>query len=374
MNFIDLSLQQNLIGKNVRKRFDDILNRGSFIMGREVSELEETLSQYVGVKHCISCANGTDALQLSLMSLNINRGDKVITTPFTFFATAEAIAIVGAEPIFVDIDETTYNLCPKKLEIYLSKLSVEDRNQVKAVIAVDLFGLPAHYNEIQDICKKFELKLIEDGAQGFGGAIKDRKVCSFGDIATTSFFPAKPLGCYGDGGAVFTNSDELAEKVKSFRVHGKGVDKYDNVRIGLNSRLDTLQAAVLLEKIEIFNEELSKRQVAAERYISKISNAFIKPFLPKEYKCAWAQFCLRVESYSERDEVIKKLSRKKIPCQIYYKTPLHLQSAFSNLGYSKGDFEISEKVSNSIFSIPMHPYLTNTQIDLIAEALNECKT
>jgi dTDP-4-amino-4,6-dideoxygalactose transaminase len=374
MKFIDLDKQYNLLKEKISFRIHEVLRRGSFIMGPEVFDLEEKLKTYVGVSHCISCANGTDALQLSLMALGIGSGDKVITTPFTFFATAEAISIVGATPLFIDIDEGSYNISPNKLEEYLDSITEENKEKVKAVIAVDLFGLPADYRKLSSICRQHGLKLIEDGAQSFGAQIDGEKSCRFGDIATTSFFPAKPLGCYGDGGAVFTDSKLISDKVRSLRVHGKGEDKYDNVCIGLNSRLDTLQAGVLLEKMKIFDEEIEKRQNVASYYTRNIEGDFILPSIPNDYRSVWAQYSLRCRSSEKRKVVMQKLSEKNIPTQIYYKKPIHLQKAFEELGYKIGDFKVTEKVSETIFSIPMHPYIEREQQNLIVNALNDCSS
>ena len=264
MEFIDLQAQYQHLKTRIDKRIAKVLDHGKYIMGPEVQELEEKLADYVGVKHAISCANGTDALQLCLMTLDIKAGDAVFCPTFTFFASAEVIAFAGATPVFVDSDERTFNICPVDLEKRIKAVISEGKLNLKAIIAVDLFGLPANYPELERIAQKYGLKLIEDAAQGFGGDINGQRAGSFGDIATTSFFPAKPLGCYGDGGAIFTNNDEYAELIRSYRVHGKGKDKYDNVRVGINSRLDTVQAAILLEKLIEFPTELIKRQRAAE--------------------------------------------------------------------------------------------------------------
>ena len=370
MRFIDLNHQYELIEDRISKRINAILKKGSFIMGPEVVELEDKLKSYVGVSHCVTCANGTDALQLSLMALGIGAGDKVITTPFTFFATAEAISIVGATPVFIDIEEDTYNISPDKLDTYLGSINADEKESLKAVIAVDLFGLPANYEKLSEICHEHNLKLIEDGAQSFGATLNGKKTGSFGDISTTSFFPAKPLGCYGDGGAVFTDSEVLAEKVRSLRVHGKGQDKYDNIAIGLNSRLDTIQAGVLLEKLSIFDGEVLNRQKVADNYTKEIDQNFVLPFAPESFSCVWAQYSLRCQSSEERNRLQEKLKERNIPTQVYYKVPLHLQQAFKSLGYKKGDFEVSESVSETIFSLPMHPYLNPEDQNLIIESLN----
>lgn len=371
MKFIDLDFQYELLKEKISNRLRGVLESGSYIMGPEVLELEEQLKSYVGVGHCVTCANGTDALQLSLMALGLKENDRVITTPFTFFATAEAISIVGAEPIFIDIEESSYNISPEKIEAFLSKLNKDELGKIKAIIAVDLFGLPANYAKLKKICQDYNLFLIGDGAQSFGGEVECKKTGSFGEISTTSFFPAKPLGCYGDGGAVFTDSKELADLVRSLRVHGKGKDKYDNIRIGLNSRLDTIQAAVLLEKLMIFDNELHLRQKVANYYQQNIGDGYIKPSIYDNHMSAWAQYSLRCKAGDARKSIQEKLNAKGIPTQVYYKIPLHLQTAFRDLMYKRGDFPVAEKVSETIFSIPMHPYLKREDQDLIIEVLNQ---
>jgi dTDP-4-amino-4,6-dideoxygalactose transaminase len=354
MQFIDLQAQYQHLKTKIDKRIADVLNHGKYIMGPEVQELEEKLAKYVGVKHAITCANGTDALTLSLMVLDIKEGDAVFCPTFTFFATAEVIAFANATPVFVDSDEHTFNICPQNLEQKIIKTIEEGKFKPKAIIAVDLFGLPANYPEIEAIAKKYNLKLIEDAAQGFGGSIDGRKAGSFGDIATTSFFPAKPLGCYGDGGAVFTNNDDYAELLRSYRVHGKGNDKYDNVRIGVNSRLDTIQAAILLEKLAEFPQELINRNEAAVKYENELTNLYKTPKTPVGYVSSWAQYTLLSEI---REQVMAQYEEKGIPTVIYYGTCMHQQTAFVHLGYQKGDFPVAEKLAKQVFSLPMHPYL-----------------
>lgn len=368
MEFIDLKAQYQLLEEKIDQRIKKVLKHGRYIMGPEVFELEEKLAEYCGVKHAITVANGTDALQLSLMALGIGPGDAVITTTFSFFASAEVISLVGAIPIFVDIEEDTFNICPEKLEQTILKYSDSADFKVKAVIAVDLFGLPADYTKIEPLCKEHGLFLIEDAAQSFGASIKDRKACSFGDIATTSFFPAKPLGCYGDGGAVFTGSDELAEMVKSLRVHGMGKDKYDNVRIGMNSRLDTIQAAVLLEKIKNVENEIECRNKNAKNYNSRLNKCFHVPFSPEGFMSAIAQYTVKVEA-ERRQEVLGNLGGQDIPAQIYYNKPIHLLDAFSSLQLVKGLYPVAEKLSNEVFSIPVHAYLEADQQERVIEAL-----
>lgn len=354
IQFIDLAAQYQHLKTKIDARIKTVLDHGHYIMGPEVQEFEEELAKYVGVKHAITCGNGTDALTLAMMVLDIKPGDAVFCPTFTFFATAEVIAFEGATPVFVDSDEATFNICPIDLEKRIQATIAEGKLTPKAIIAVDLFGLPANYPEIQKIADKYSLKLVEDAAQGFGGSIDGKRAGSFGDIATTSFFPAKPLGCYGDGGAIFTNNDEYAELLKSYRVHGKGKDKYDNVRIGMNSRLDTIQAAILLEKLAEFPTELVNRNKAADNYEITLSAKYKTPQVPTGYVSSWAQYTL---VSSNRNAVMKAYEEQGIPTVIYYGTCMHEQTAFSNLGYNPGDFVVAEKLARSVFSLPMHPYL-----------------
>lgn len=354
MQFIDLAAQYSHLKTKIDRRIQDVLNHGAYIMGPEVFELEEKLADYVGVKHAISCANGTDALSLAMMSLDIKAGDAVFCPTFTFFATAEAVAFVGANPIFVDSDIDTYNICVVNLEKQIKHVISEGRYRPRAIIAVDLFGLPANYPEIEVLANKYNLKIIEDAAQGFGGAIHGKRSGSFGDIATTSFFPAKPLGCYGDGGAVFTNSDHLADLVRSFRVHGKGKDKYDNVRIGMNSRLDTIQAAILLEKLHAFPAELEARNLAANNYASTLGASVKTPIVPKGYTSSWAQYTIQSD---DRAVLIEKYKKNGIPTAIYYAKCLHKQTAFRHIE-NQGDFPNAEKLSRTVLSLPMHGYMS----------------
>ncbi len=368
MQFIDLSLQQDRIKKNIRRRIFDVLTHGKYIMGPEVFEIEQKLADYVGVKNCISCSSGTDALLISLMALGIGPNDAVITTPFTYIATAEVLALLGATPVFVDIYKTTYNINPNLIGNAVDFAKDKGLNP-KAIMPVDLFGLPARYRLIEVEAKKNNLLILSDSAQGFGGSIRGRKAGSYGDIATTSFFPAKPLGCYGDGGAIFTDNDNLADTMKSIRIHGSGIDKYENIRVGINGRLDTIQAAILIEKLAIFSDELKSRNRIANYYKSNIKENFKTPFVPNDYISSWAQFSLLAKSESHRSNIMNFLKSKNIPSVIYYRIPLHLQPVFSSLAYKEGDFPISEEVSKSIFSIPMHPYLTEEEQDYIIDAI-----
>ena len=370
MQFIDLKKQQQLIRSNIDKGIRRVLDHGKYIMGPEVFELEERLADYVGVRNCISCSSGTDALLIPLMAKGIGPGDAILTTPFTYIATAEVISILGATPIFVDIYEKTYNIDPSKIKQGID-LAYEKNLTPKAIIPVDLFGLPARYRLIEDIAKKHDLFIIEDAAQGFGGSVRGIKSGAFGLVSSTSFFPAKPLGGYGDGGAIFTNDDNLASKMKSIRVHGTGKDKYDNVRLGINGRLDTIQAAIMLEKLKIFDKELVLRNHIAEYYLKGIEGNYKLPYVPKGYVSSWAQFSILAKSTSYRKQIIQKLKGKNIPSMIYYSMPLHMQPVFRYLGYGPKDFPIAEDVSSRIFSIPMHPYLNKNKQDLILKVLFE---
>jgi len=356
MQFIDLQAQYKHLKKRIDARIQTVLDHGKYIMGPEVQEFEEQLSSYVGVKHSIGVANGTDALQLALMALGVKQGDAVFVPTFTFFASAEVVPLLGATPVFVDIDEYTYNICPVSLKSAIETTLKEGKLTPKIIMAVDLFGLPADYMSIKTIADKYGLKIIEDAAQGFGGSINGKRACSFGDIATTSFFPAKPLGCYGDGGAVFTNDDDLAALIRSLRVHGKGADKYDNVRIGLNSRLDTIQAAILIEKLNNFPWELEQRQKVSELYNEKLADQFHIPVVPEGYLSSWAQYTVQAKA-GTRESHMAAYKDKGVPTMVYYGTNMHEQTAFKGLGYKSGDFPTAEKASKSVFSLPMHPYL-----------------
>ena len=319
------------------------------------------------MKYCVTCGSGTDALLIPLMAYNISEGDAVFTTNYSFFATTEVISQVGAKPIFVDIDPKTFNLDPELLESQIKDTIDKNEFKPKAIIAVDLFGQLADYSKIQKIAKKYNLLLIEDAAQSFGAKYKDKKSCSFGDVAATSFFPAKPLGCYGDGGAIFTNDIKYAEIFKSIRVHGQGTNKYDNVRIGLNSRLDTIQASVLLNKLTIFDDELLRRQNISSYYSNSLENLLETPHISNENFSSWAQYSLLASDENSRNEIVELLNENDIPTAIYYK---NIFSKMSLYNCSKS-FTISEKISKRIFSIPMHPYLTESEMDKIIDLIIE---
>jgi UDP-2-acetamido-2-deoxy-ribo-hexuluronate aminotransferase len=373
--FIDLAAQQKRIYSGLERRIKEVLAHGKYIMGPEVGELEERLAGYAGVKHAIACSSGTDALLMPLMAYGVGPGDAVFTSPFTFIATAEVIALLGATPIFVDIDPRTFNMDPERLELVVEAVKNGDQGvhplpiagngqlTPKGIIAVDLFGLPADYERINAVAKDNGLFVIEDAAQSFGATFEGKRAGALAHVAATSFFPAKPLGCYGDGGAVLTDSDDLADIMDSIRVHGKGKEKYDNVRVGINGRLDTLQAAVLLEKLEVFQEEIEARNRVAERYSEGLKDLVQVPYIPEGSISAWAQYSIVPE---EREGLQEALKNYGIPTAIYYPKPLHLQGAFADLGYKPGDFPVSEEMSRKIFSLPMHPYLEEDTIDRIA--------
>jgi UDP-2-acetamido-2-deoxy-ribo-hexuluronate aminotransferase len=386
MNFIDLKTQQKRIKEQLDANIQRVLAHGSYVMGPEVKELEKRLAAYTGTKHAISCASGTDALLMALMAYGVKPGDAIFTTPFTFIATAEVVSLLGATPVFVDIDPKTFNIDPAKLALAIKAVKANDPSSYplpiahgpsplipKGIIPVDLFGLPADYDAIDAIAREHGLFVIEDAAQSFGGKYKDKMACSFGDIACTSFFPAKPLGCYGDGGMCFTDDDRLAALMESIRIHGKGDHKYDNVRIGINGRCDTIQAAILLAKFDIFPEEVELRQTVAQRYTDLLSHSPspIAPYLPRDARSVWAQYSLLAENEDHRTALLKKLQDNKIPTAIYYPTPLHLQTAFAFLGYQAGSLPVSEDSATRIFSLPMHPYLTQQEQENIAEIIRK---
>lgn len=369
IQFIDLKAQQARIREDVEARMRRVLDHGAYIMGPEVRELEAQLAAYTGRKHCLSCASGTDALLMALMAYQIGPGDAIITSPFTFIATAEVISLLGATPVFVDIDPETYNLDPGELEAAVRSDILQKKGlTVRGIIPVDLFGQPADYAEITAFAQKYGLFVIEDAAQAFGSEYRGAKSCSFGEIACTSFFPAKPLGCYGDGGAVFTDDDALAEKLRSIRVHGQGHHKYDNVRIGINGRLDTMQAAVLLSKMSIFDDELPRRNRVAERYNAALAGTVVTPVVREDRSSVWAQYCILSD---ERETLLERLKGQGVPTAIYYPKPLHLQDAYKTLGYHKGDFPKTEYAAERIFSLPMHPYLDEEEQDYIIAAFEE---
>lgn len=366
MQFIDLQAQYQAIKKDIDKNIHQVLDSSQYLMGKFVTQLEKELAIYCGVKYCITCANGTDALQLALMAWNIKAGDAVFVPSFTFFSTAEVVSLLGATPIFVDVNENTFNIDTLKLEKAIVQIKKEGMLQPKAIIAVDLFGQPADYEAIHKIAKKYNVEVLEDAAQGFGGSIDEKKACSFGDISTTSFFPAKPLGCYGDGGAIFTNDENIYKLLVSLRIHGKGDFKYDNVRIGMNSRLDAIQAAILIPKLHAFKcFELNKRNEIAALYSECLSNYIRVPYVNIGYISSWAQYTILLRSESERDTLQELLNRANIPTMIYYPKPLHQQKVYSDYDFNLNDLSVSENLSKRCLSLPMHPYLNKDDQMLI---------
>ena len=367
MEFRDLNKQYCVIKDRVQDAIQGVINSTNFISGKQVDELERRLAEYVGVKHCISCANGTDALSLVLRAWGIGKGDAVFVPDFTFFATAEVVSFVGATPIFVDVDEKTFNIDPKKLEEKINETIENSHLKPKVIIPVDLFGLLADYKNIEKIANKYNLLILEDGAQGFGAELNGKRACSFGNAATTSFFPAKPLGCYGDGGAIFTNDDDLAALLISLRVHGKGEDKYDNIRIGVNSRLDTLQAAILNVKFDEFiNNELTSINNVYLKYNKLLSDFLDVPYIPRGYISSFAQYTVKLKNKKQRDGLKKYLSENGIPSIVYYKKPMHKQSAFLDLGIGDEDYTVTNKLCETVLSLPIHPYLTDEDIEHIS--------
>lgn len=363
MQFRDLKTQYHHLKKDIDAAIQTVLDNTNFISGAPVTELEEQLASYVGVKHCETCGNGTDALSLVLMAWGIGPGDAVFVPDFTFFASGEVVAHQGAVPVFVDVDADTFNLDPTRLEEAICAVLAEGRLKPKVIIAVDLFGLPADYPRIQAIADKYGLKVLEDGAQGFGGAINGRRACSFGDAATTSFFPAKPLGCYGDGGAVFTDDTELATLIQSYKIHGKGSFKYDNVRIGVNSRLDTLQAAILQVKLRAFADtELEAVNAVAAQYTEALGSRVKTPAVPEGFSSSWAQYTITLPEVGQRDALQAALKAQGIPTMVYYPKPMHEQTAFEDVPFTKGSCPVTESLCKRVLALPMHPYLAEEDI------------
>ena len=373
MEFRDLKQQYQLHNEQIDTAIKSVLNNADFISGSKVKQLEQELADYVGVKHCVTCANGTDALQLALMTWNIGEGDAVFVPDFTFFSSGEVVPLVGATPVFVDIDENTYNISPESLETAIEYVIQNTDLKPRIIVAVDLFGQPADFDKIRQIADKYHLLILEDAAQGFGGKIGEKKACSFGDIATTSFFPAKPLGCYGDGGAVFTDNDEWTELLRSYCVHGKGKDKYDNVRIGMNSRLDTLQAAILLEKLQFFDDEIVKCNWVAEEYTKRLRDYVKVPFVKKGMYSSWAQYTICFHNGKEREQAMQILKEHNIPTAVYYRKPMHMQGAFEDKHIMGLDYENTEKICECCLSLPLHSYLSIEDIQYIADHLKNIR-
>lgn len=370
MEFRDLKTQYISNKAEIDSAIQNVLLGSRFIGGEPVKQLEQKLADYVGVKHCITCANGTDALQLALMAWGIGDGDAVFVPDFTFFSTAEVVPWMNATPVFVDVEKDTFNISPHSLEEAIREVIKEGKLTPKAVIAVDLFGQPADFPALRAITEKYNLLLLEDGAQGFGGRIGEKIACSFGDIATTSFFPAKPLGCYGDGGAIFTDNDEWAKLMESYKVHGKGEDKYDNVRIGLNSRLDTLQAAVLLAKFDNFVDmEIDAVNLVAEQYSQYLSDVVEVPAVKSGFVSSWAQYTIRIAG--DRDRLKSILAENSIPSMIYYSKPLHEQLAFKEQKRIYCSLDNTIELCREVLSLPMHPYMENRDVEYVCAAVKK---
>ncbi len=370
MQFRDLKKQYEVYQKEMDAAVMESMRDAAFIMGKKVAELEEQLAKYVGVRYCVSCANGTDALQLALMAWGIGEGDAVFVPDFTFFSSGEVVSAVGATPVFVDIDQRTFNISIASLEKAIAHVKGHTKLRPKVIVAVDLFGQPAEFDEIRRISKQNDLYILEDGAQGFGGRIGDRVACSFGDISTTSFFPAKPLGCYGDGGAIFTDNQEWYELLRSYRVHGKGEDKYDNIRVGMNSRLDTIQAAVLQVKFAHFEEEMTACQKAADLYneLLKDQTTIEIPVVLPGYRSSWAQYTILLKNADARTKAMQVLKDNDIPSMIYYKKPMHLQKAFEPLAVECA-CPVTEQTCDRCLSLPMGPFIEEGDIRRICELL-----
>ncbi len=377
MQFRDLKQQYQVLKEDIDAAMIKVATDCNFISGAQVAELEKELAEYVGVKHCVTCANGTDALSIAMMVWDFGEGDAVFVPDFTFFSSGEIVSHCGATPIFVDVEKDTYNMSADSLERAIKKVVDDGKFKPRAIVAVDLFGLPTDFSKLKPIAEKYGLLILEDGAQGFGGRIGDSLACSFGDIATTSFFPAKPLGCYGDGGALFTDNDEWAELMRSIRVHGKGTMKYDNVRIGLNSRLDTIQAAILSVKLKAFKEyEVEAVNKAAEQYTALLKDTVTVPVVPEGFYSSWAQYTIQLKDREQRDKLQQVLKDNGIPSMIYYPKPMHKQLAFG-LATADGacdygfDCSTTESLCDTVLSLPMHPYLKEEEIGKVAEVVKE---
>ncbi len=368
IQFIDLQAQRAFIGERMTNAINGVLEHGRYIMGPEVKTFETQLAEFGDVKHAIGCGNGTDAILLPMMAWGIGAGDAVFCPSFTFAATAEMIAITGATPVFIDVLPDTFNIDPDHLEAAIEQIKAAGALTPKAVIAVDIFGQSADYRTLKSITDRHDLKLVSDAAQGYGSTWNGKHAAAFADVVTTSFLPAKPLGCYGDGGAVLTNDDDLAAIMQSLRVHGKGTDKYDNVRIGVNSRLDTLQAAILIEKLAIFAEEIDKRNKVADRYAQGLAHIVTVPHVPDGVVSTWAQYTILS---SNRDALQSSLGEANVPSVVYYAKPLHLQTAYRDYPVGGNGLPVTEKLQDDVLSLPMHPYLDEETQDYIIKSVIE---
>ena len=373
MQFRDLHAQYEALKPEIDAGIQAVINSSAFILGKPVAELEEKLAAYVGRKHCVGVANGTEALQLALMAYDVGPGDAVFTSDFTYFASAGCASIIGATPVLVDIDLDTFNMSPAALERAIRKTLAEGKLKPRGIIPVDLFGLPANYPEIKAIARRYDLLILEDAAQGFGGQIDGKLACSFGDISATSFFPAKPLGCYGDGGAIFTDDDAIDARLRSLRASGKSPeDKYDNREVGMNSRLDTLQAAILLPKFKAFADyEVDAVNRVAERYTAALKDKVVTPTVPAGYLSSWAQYTVLLPDRKTRDRVQAALKAQGIPSMVYYPRGLHQQKAYAWMRLSDTDYPNTLEATDRVLSLPMHPYLKPEDQDTVIRALLE---
>jgi dTDP-4-amino-4,6-dideoxygalactose transaminase len=370
MQFRDLKTQYNVLKDEMDKAILDVVASSAYVMGPKIKEMETAFADYVGTKHCIACNSGTDALLLALKAWDVKPGDAVFVPSFTFFASAEVIAMQSATPVFVDVDKDTFNIDVADLERKIEQTLKAGKLTPRVVIAVDLFGLPADFKAVRKVADKYHLYVLEDGAQGFGGRIGDKKACTFGDISTTSFFPAKPVGCYGDGGAVFTDNDEWAALMESYHIHGKGSDRYDNVRIGMNSRLDSIQAAILIVKLKAFKDyELVDVNKVAARYTEKLKGVVKTPVVPEGFYSSWAQYTLQLKDKEQRAGLQAALKALDIPTAIYYPIPMHRQTAFSYLNLDDNRCPVSDQLADTVISLPIHPYLSEKDQDLICQVV-----
>ena len=372
MQFRDLKTQYTVLKDEMDKAILDVVASSAFVMGPKIKEMETAFAEYVGVKHCVACNSGTDALLLSLKAWNVKAGDAVFVPSFTFFASAEVIAMQGATPVFVDVDKDTFNMDVVDLERKIEQTLKAEKLIPRVILAVDLFGLPADFKKIRQVADRHGLYVLEDGAQGFGGRIGDSKACTFGDISTTSFFPAKPVGCYGDGGAVFTDNDEWAALVDSYHIHGKGSDRYDNVRIGLNSRMDSIQAAILLVKLKAFkDQELVDVNKVAARYTEKLKGVVKTPVVPEGFYSSWAQYTIQLKDKEMRNGLQAALKEADIPTAIYYPIPMHRQTAFNYLDLEYNHCPVADHLADTVLSLPIHPYLSETDQDRICVVIHD---
>ena len=376
MQFRDLKAQYQALKPEIDEAIIRVLDSSAFILGKPVAELEKKLAEYVGRKHCVSCASGTDALQLGLMAWDIGPGDAVFTSDFTYFASAGTASILGATPVLVDIDLRTFNMDPDALEKQIIRVIAEGELVPKVIVPVDLFGLPADYDNILPIAEKYGLKVLEDAAQGFGGRIRNRQAGAFGALSATSFFPAKPLGCYGDGGAIFTDDDEMDARLRSLRAQGKSpTDKYDNREIGINSRLDTIQAAILLPKLRSFADyELEAVNRVAGWYTKRLTGHVITPSVPEGFLSSWAQYTILLEDEEERNIAQAKLKELDIPSMVYYPRGLHQQEAFRWMRLDDSMYPNTAEATKRVLSLPMHPYMTEDDVDMVCKGLLEYLT